>query len=63
MRRLLSCPRPLHEACVDLTNTQEEVRRPHPVDSWRREVLPLWRTFQGLSALRAHAVWMYQPGT
>jgi hypothetical protein len=124
VRWLLSCPQPLHEACVDLTNTQEEVRRPHPVDSWRQEVLfvrhftaawmvralltpgawrvavddgreeqwhallasavgsvwsqqddgiwnwdghdlgrPLWMTYQGLSALRAHAVWMYQPGT
>ncbi|WP_223777547.1 hypothetical protein [Streptomyces sp. 135] len=123
VRWLLSCPQPLHEACVDLTNTQEEVRRPHPVDSWRQEVLfvrhftaawmvralltpgawrvavddgreeqwrallasavgsvwsqqddgiwnwdghdlgrPLWMTYQGLSALRAHAVWMYQPG-
>ncbi|WP_030787960.1 hypothetical protein [Streptomyces sp. NRRL S-920] len=123
VRWLLSCPQPLHDACVDLTNTQEEVRRPHPVDSWRQEVLfvrhftaawmvralltpgawrvavdegreeqwhallttavgsvwrqqddgiwnwdghdlgrPLWMTYQGLSALRAHAVWMYQPG-
>ncbi|AZM57979.1 hypothetical protein DMA15_29585 [Streptomyces sp. WAC 01529] len=123
VRWLLSCPQPLHDVCVDLTNTQEEVRRPHPVDSWRQEVLfvrhftaawmvralltpgawriavdegreeqwhtllaaavgsvwrqqddgiwnwdghdlgrPLWMTYQGLSALRAHAVWMYQPG-
>ncbi|MGC9541396.1 hypothetical protein [Streptomyces sp. UG1] len=23
---------------------------------------PMWMTYQGLSALRAHAVWMYQPG-
>ena len=22
---------------------------------------PMWMTYQGLSALRAHAVWMYQP--
>ncbi|GGO39387.1 MULTISPECIES: hypothetical protein [Streptomyces] len=122
IRWLLSCPMPAHEACADLVNTQEEVRRPHPQDSWRQEVLfvrhftaawmvralltpgaweiaaaedredawhalladavasvlrqqddgiwnwdghdlgrPLWMTYQGLSALRAHAVWMYQP--
>jgi hypothetical protein len=24
---------------------------------------PIWMTYQGLSALRAHAVWMYQPDT
>ncbi|WP_343040957.1 hypothetical protein [Streptomyces typhae] len=123
IRWLLSCPMPAHEGCADLLNTQEEVRRPHPQDSWRQEVLfvrhftaawmvralltrgawdiavaegreeawralladavagvlrqqdegiwnwdghdlgrPLWMTYQGLSALRAHAVWMYQPG-
>ncbi|MFG2497988.1 hypothetical protein ACGFSB_07180 [Streptomyces sp. NPDC048441] len=123
IRWLLACPAPEHEDCADLRNTQEEVRRPHPVDSWRQEVLsvrhftgawmmralltpaaweiaseegreeawhalvsgavgavwrqqddgiwnwdgydlgrPLWMTYQGLSALRAHAVWMYQPG-
>ncbi|MFH8791828.1 hypothetical protein [Streptomyces sp. NPDC017941] len=122
IRWLLSCPVPEHEGCADLRNTQEEVRRPHPQDSWRQEVLfvrhftaawmvralltpgawevavaegreeawrallsdavagvlrqqddgiwnwdghdlgrPLWMTYQGLSALRAHAVWMYQP--
>jgi hypothetical protein len=22
---------------------------------------PMWMTYQGLSALRAHAVWMYRP--
>ncbi|MEV8017019.1 hypothetical protein AB0O76_11865 [Streptomyces sp. NPDC086554] len=123
IRWLLACPTPDHEDCADLRNTQEEVRRPHPVDSWRQEVLavrhftaawmvralltpdaweiaadegreeawrsllsgavgavwrqqddgiwnwdgfdlgrPMWMTYQGLSALRAHAVWMYQPG-
>lgn len=123
IRWLLACPSPEHEDCADLRNTQEEVRRPHPVDSWRQEVLsvrhftaawmmralltpgaweiaseegredawhalvtgavrsvwrqqddgiwnwdgydlgrPMWMTYQGLSALRAHAVWMYQPG-
>lgn len=122
IRWLLSCPIPEHQTCADLVNTQEEVRRPHPQDSWRQEVLfvrhftaawmvralltpgaweiaaaedreeawralladavagvlrqqddgiwnwdghdlgrPLWMTYQGLSALRAHAVWMYQP--
>ncbi|MER7348455.1 hypothetical protein ABT390_23980 [Streptomyces aurantiacus] len=122
IRWLLSCPMPEHRTCADLINTQEEVRRPHPQDSWRQEVLfvrhftaawmvralltpgaweiaaaedredawrtlladavsgvlrqqddgiwnwdghdlgrPLWMTYQGLSALRAHAVWMYQP--
>ncbi|GGR96911.1 hypothetical protein GCM10010252_39450 [Streptomyces aureoverticillatus] len=122
IRWLLSCPMPEHRTCADLLNTQEEVRRPHPQDSWRQEVLfvrhftaawmvralltpgareiaaaegreavwhtlladavagvlrqqddgiwnwdghdlgrPLWMTYQGLSALRAHAVWMYQP--
>lgn len=122
IRWLLSCPLSGHEECADLLNTQEEVRRPHPQDSWRQEVLfvrhftaawlvralltpgaweiavaegreeawrvlladavagvlrqqddgiwnwdghdlgrPLWMTYQGLSALRAHAVWMYQP--
>ncbi|MEU1452585.1 hypothetical protein [Streptomyces avermitilis] len=24
---------------------------------------PMWMTYQGLSALRSHAVWMYQPGS
>jgi hypothetical protein len=24
---------------------------------------PMWMTYQGLSALRSHAVWMYQPST
>ncbi|MGA4838890.1 hypothetical protein [Streptomyces sp. G45] len=122
IRWLLSCPSPGHDTCADLLNAQEQVRRPHPEDSWRQEVLlvrhftaawvvralltpgaweiaategreeawhallgravegvlrqqhdgiwnweghdlgrPLWMTYQGLSALRAHAVWMYQP--
>ncbi|MFF1451403.1 hypothetical protein ACFVYF_25185 [Streptomyces sp. NPDC058274] len=30
--------------------------------SWGRDDSPMWMTYQGLSALRAHAVWMYQAG-
>lgn len=123
IRWLLSCPGPAHDGCDDLESGHETVRRPHPVDASRHEVLsvrhfsaawvvralltpdvpavaadeereatwqemlsgsaacvwrqqdngiwtwdgvdlayPLWMTYQGLSALRAHAVWMYQPG-
>lgn len=123
IRWLLSCPGPAHDGCEDLESGHETVRRPHPVDASRHEVLsvrhfaaawvvralltpdapavaadeereavwqetlagaaasvwrqqengiwtwdgvdlayPLWMTYQGLSALRAHAVWMYQPG-
>ncbi|MFF3644291.1 hypothetical protein [Streptomyces sp. NPDC002564] len=123
IRWLLSCPGPAHDGCEDLESVHETVRRPHPVDASRHEVLsvrhfaaawlvralltadapaiaadengpaawqemlsgaaacvwrrqdngiwtwdgvdlayPLWMTYQGLSALRAHAVWMYQPG-
>ncbi|MEU6992634.1 hypothetical protein ABZ953_18500 [Streptomyces sp. NPDC046465] len=122
IRWLLSCPGPAHDGCDDLESGHETVRRPHPVDASRSEVLavrhfsaawvvralltpdapavaadegreavwqemlsgaaasvwrqqdngiwtwdgadlahPLWMTYQGLSALRAHAVWMYQP--
>ncbi|WP_369216129.1 hypothetical protein [Streptomyces flavofungini] len=123
IRWLLTCPGLTHDGCADLENSQETVRRPHPVDAARHEVLavrhfsaawvmralltpgaretaveegldaawqemlagaaasvwrqqedgiwtwdgddlahPLWMTYQGLSVLRAHAVWMYQPG-
>ncbi|MEU7580225.1 hypothetical protein AB0B50_21815 [Streptomyces sp. NPDC041068] len=123
IRWLLSCPGPAHDGCEDLESSHETVRRPHPVDASRHEVLsvrhfaaawvlralltegarrtaadegleaawqelisgaaaavrrqqdggiwtwdgddlahPMWMTYQGLSALRAHAVWMYQPG-
>lgn len=123
IRWLLACPGPSHDGCEDLESGHESVRRPHPVDASRHEVLsvrhfsaawvmralltpgaretaadegldaawhemlagaaaavwrrqsdgiwtwdgddlahPLWMTYQGLSALRAHAVWMYQPG-
>lgn len=123
IRWLLSCPGPAHDGCADLASGRETVRRPHPVDASRHEVLsvrhfaaawvvralltpgarrtateegldevwqellsgaaasvwaqqadgiwtwagdelahPMWMTYQGLSALRAHAVWMYQPG-
>ncbi|MFC7302957.1 hypothetical protein ACFQVC_01830 [Streptomyces monticola] len=124
IRWLLSCPGPLHDGCPDLANSHESVRRPHPQDAARHEVLsvrhftpawvlralltpgarqlaadegldgqwrelvtgaaaavwrrqtdgiwrwdgegddlghPLWMTYQGLSALRCHALWMYQP--
>ncbi|WP_234362960.1 hypothetical protein [Streptomyces formicae] len=124
VRWLLSCPGPAHDGCEDLESSHDTVRRPHPVDASRHEVLsvrhfasawvmralltpgavataadegqeaawqellsgaaasvwrrqeggiwswdggdlayPMWMTYQGLSALRAHAVWMYQPGT
>ncbi|MFE0176589.1 hypothetical protein ACFWZ2_30160 [Streptomyces sp. NPDC059002] len=123
VRWLLSCPGPAHDGCEDLESSHDTVRRPHPVDASRHEVLsvrhfaaawvvralltpgavetaadegqeaawqellsgaaasvwrqqeggiwtweggdlayPMWMTYQGLSALRAHAVWMYQPG-
>ena len=126
VRWLLACPDVRHDACVDLANLREEVRRPRTDDPSRHEVLnvrhftaswlvralltpvareiaradgledawrerldgavaavwagqtdgiwiwgrddgtdlrrPMWMTYQGLSALRAHAVWMYQPG-
>jgi hypothetical protein len=123
IRWLLACPGPAHDGCEDLESGHESVRRPHPVDASRHEVLsvrhfsaawvmralltpgaretaaeegldaawhemlagaaasvwrqqsdgiwtwdgddlahPLWMTYQGLSVLRAHAVWMYQPG-
>lgn len=123
IRWLLSCPGAAHDGCDDLASGHETVRRPHPDDASRSEVLavrhfsaawvvralltpgaqevavdegteavrqemlagaaacvwrqqdngiwtwdgadfahPLWMTYQGLSALRAHAVWMYQPG-
>lgn len=132
VRWLLACPATAHDACADLANLREEVRRRHPDDSSHHEVLnvrhftaswivralltpgaleiaredgleeawqerlngaagavwaaqtdgiwswsrdgsmfttteelrqPIWMTYQGLSALRAHAVWMYQPDT
>ncbi|MFD7813555.1 hypothetical protein ACFV6E_11495 [Streptomyces sp. NPDC059785] len=125
VRWLLACPDAPHDACLDLENVREEVRRPRTDDPTRHEVLnvrhftaawvvralltpsareiaradgledgwrerldgaaaavwagqtdgiwtwvrddtselrrPMWMTYQGLSALRAHAVWMYQP--
>ncbi|MFE9610078.1 hypothetical protein [Streptomyces sp. NPDC006012] len=125
VRWLLACPDPRHDACPDVANLREEVRRPRTGDPARHEVLnvrhftaawlvralttpgarevaradglqarwrerldgafaavwagqtdgiwswdrddgtelrrPLWMTYQGLSAMRAHAVWMYQP--
>lgn len=125
IRWLLACPDAPHDACLDLANVREEVRRPRTDDPSRHEVLnvrhftaswivralltpgareiagadgtedawrerldgavaavwagqtdgiwtwsrddsgelrrPMWMTYQGLSALRAHAVWMYQP--
>ncbi|WP_327397130.1 hypothetical protein [Streptomyces phaeochromogenes] len=125
VRWLLACPDAPHDACLDLANLREEVRRPRTDDPSRHEVLnvrhftaswvvralltpgardiaredgleeewrerlngaasavwagqtdgiwtwvrddtselrrPMWMTYQGLSALRAHAVWVYQP--
>ncbi|MCX4904498.1 hypothetical protein [Streptomyces sp. NBC_00878] len=125
VRWLLACPDAPHDACLDLSNLREEVRRPRTDDPSRHEVLnvrhftaswivralltpgardiaredgleeewrerlngavsavwagqtdgiwtwvrddsselrrPMWMTYQGLSALRAHAVWVYQP--
>ncbi|MET8243953.1 prenyltransferase/squalene oxidase repeat-containing protein [Streptomyces sp. NPDC005202] len=125
VRWLLACPDAPHDACLDLENLREEVRRPRTDDPSRHEVLnvrhftaawvvrallspgaqdvaradgleaewrerldgavaavwagqaggiwtwgrgdstglrqPMWMTYQGISALRAHAVWMYQP--
>jgi len=125
VRWLLACPDAPHDACLDLSNLREEVRRPRTDDPSRHEVLnvrhftaswvvralltpgardiareddaeekwrellhgavgavwagqsdgiwtwmrddtselrrPMWMTYQGLSALRAHAVWMYRP--
>ncbi|MGW1796715.1 hypothetical protein ACWCQN_12075 [Streptomyces sp. NPDC001984] len=125
VRWLLSCPDARHDTCPDVAHLREEVRRSHPDDPARHEVLyvrhftatwlvralttpgarevavadgleerwrerldgafaavwagqtngiwswdhgdgselrrPLWMTYQGLSALRAHAVWMYRP--
>lgn len=125
VRWLLACPDAPHDACLDLANLREEVRRPCTDDPSRHEVLnvrhftaswvvralltpgardiaredgleeewrerlngaasavwagqtdgiwtwvrddtselrrPMWMTYQGLSALRAHAVWVYQP--
>ena len=120
VRWLLACPDAPHDACLDLANLREEVRRPRTDDPSRHEVLnvrhftaswvvralltpgardiaredgleeqwrerptarsarygrgrrtaygpgphdtselrrPMWMTYQGLSALRAHAVW------
>ncbi|MFI1415880.1 hypothetical protein ACH4Y0_39070 [Streptomyces sp. NPDC020707] len=125
VRWLLACPDAPHDACLDLSNLREDVRRPRTDDPTRHEVLnvrhftaswivralltpgardvaredgmeeqwrellngaasavyagqsdgiwtwvrddtnelrrPMWMTYQGLSALRAHAVWMYEP--
>ncbi|MGP4047640.1 hypothetical protein [Streptomyces sp. 2A115] len=125
VRWLLACPDAPHDACLDLSNLREEVRRPRADDPSHHEVLnvrhftaswivralltpgardiaredgleeewrerlngaatavwagqtdgiwtwvrddtsefrrPMWMTYQGLSALRAHALWMYQP--
>ena len=125
VRSLLACPDAPHDACLDLANLREEVRRPRTDDPSRHEVLnvrhftaswvvralltpgardiaredgledewrerlngavsavwagqadgiwtwvrddtselrrPMWMTYQGLSALRAHAIWVYQP--
>lgn len=125
LRWLLSCPGPRHDACEDLANLLEELRRPRSDNPAHHEVLnvrhftatwlvralllpdaqevaradglqaqwrerldgaaaavwagqrdgvwtweqgagnglrqPLWMAYQGLSALRAHAVWMYRP--
>ncbi|WP_254643151.1 hypothetical protein [Streptomyces sp. BV286] len=125
VRWLLACPDAPHDACLDLSNLREEVRRPRTDDPSRHEVLnvrhftaswvvralltsgardiaredgieddwrerlngavsavwagqtdgiwtwvrddtselrrPMWMTYQGLSALRAHAMWVYQP--
>ncbi|MBQ0852600.1 hypothetical protein J8N05_31015 [Streptomyces sp. BH-SS-21] len=125
VRWLLACPDAPHDACLDLSNLREDVRRPRVDDPTHHEVLnvrhftaswivralltpgaldvaredgledewrerlngaasavyagqsdgiwtwvrddtnelrrPMWMTYQGLSALRAHAVWMYQP--
>ncbi|WP_229916103.1 hypothetical protein [Streptomyces fructofermentans] len=124
VRWLLACPDAPHDACLDLSNLREEVRRPRADDPSRHEVLnvrhftaswvvralltpgareiaredgleeewrerlhgaasavwagqtdgiwtwarddsgelrrPMWMTYQGLSALRAHAVWVYR---
>ncbi|MGW3955690.1 hypothetical protein ACWEKM_33330 [Streptomyces sp. NPDC004752] len=125
VRWLLGCPDGRHDACPDVTNLREEVRRPRTDDPARHEVLnvrhftaswlvralttpgarevaladgleerrrerldgafaavwagqtdgvwswdrgdgselrrPMWMTYQGLSAMRTHAVWMYRP--
>ncbi|WP_202918462.1 hypothetical protein [Streptomyces cavernae] len=125
VRWLLACPDTPHDACLDLENQREEIRRRRTDDPSRLEVLnvrhftaawvlralltsgareiaraeeqeeawrerldgaaaavwrgqtdgiwtwarddagelrrPMWMTYQGLSALRAHALWKYQP--
>lgn len=125
VRWLLACPDAPHDACLDLENQREEIRRQRSDDPSRSEVLnvrhftaawvvralltpgaretaredgleeawrerldgaalavwrgqsdgiwtwarddagdlrrPMWMTYQGLSALRSHALWKYQP--